>query len=90
MINPYHVQVRKKLKKEETEEIEANDAKGEGDQDEENQRKTSEQQHYVKMSLQLYQVVGQASALQSFKGVLSISRALWHFVDASYICSSGI
>ena len=77
MINPYHVQVRKKLKKEESEEIEANDAKGEGDQDEENQRKTSEQQHYVKMSLQLYQVVGQASALQSFKGVPSISRALY-------------
>ena len=58
VINPYHVQVRKKLKKEESEEIEANDAKGgEGEnQDEENQRKTSEQQHYVKMSLQLYQV----------------------------------
>ena len=81
MINPYHVQVRKKLKKEESEEIEANDAKGEGDQDEENQRKTSEQQHYVKMSLQLYQVVGQASALQSFISVPSISRAQWHFAD---------
>jgi len=68
VINPYHVQVRKKLKKEESEEIEANDAKGEGDQDEENQRKTSEQQHYVKMSLQLYQV-DYKSFLLDFKSV---------------------
>ena len=85
MINPYHVQVRKKLKKEESEEIEANDAKGgEGEnQDEENQRKTSEQQHYVKMSLQLYQVVGQCiaefqrgvpTAFLRLNGILSRSK----------------
>ena len=82
MINPYHVQVRKKLKKEESEEIEANDAKGEGDQDEENQRKTSEQQHYVKMSLQLYQVV---HCRISKRCAYSISQAQWHFKQKQVI-----
>ena len=54
MINPYHVQVRKKLDKDEAEEA------GETEQ------------HYVKMSLQLYQV-DYKSFLLDFKSVPNVA-----------------
>ena len=57
MINPYHVQVRKKLDKDEAEE-EAGGGTGE--------------QHYVKMSLQLYQV-DYKSFLLDFKSVPNVA-----------------